>query len=217
MKKIVIMDIITALVILLFLYASFSKIFDLWYFKYDLAKQPFPKWLQKVLVWAIPFSEVFISVLLMVKRTRLPGLYLALFLMLLFTGYTAAILLHFFAFVPCGCGGVIRMLSWPQHLVFNLFFVVIIILDIWLMQKTLKDKQLQMQVQHLIKIFHARSQVKVLILDKIGHFSKHNFFKNEKDQNGLNCLCSNCWCWRRLCDQPQITFTRRYRVLFTKN
>lgn len=146
MKKLVIIDIITALVILLFLYASFSKIFDLWYFKYDLAKQPFPKWLQNILIWAIPFSEIFIAGLLMVKRTRGLGLYFALLLMLLFTGYTAAILLHFFSFVPCGCGGVIRMLSWPQHLVFNLFFVAIIATGIWLRHKTLKDKQLQMQV-----------------------------------------------------------------------
>jgi len=146
MKKIVIIDIITALVILLFLYAGFSKIFDQWYFKYDLAKQPFPKWLQNILVWAIPFSEIFIAGLLIIKRTREAGLYLALFLMLLFTGYTATILLHFFAFVPCGCGGVIRMLSWPQHLVFNIFFVVIITAAIWLRHLTLKDKQLRMQV-----------------------------------------------------------------------
>jgi putative oxidoreductase len=146
MKKLIVMDIITALVILLFLYASFSKIFDLWYFRYDLAKQPFPKWMQNILLWAIPFSEIFIAGLLMVKRTRGTGLYLALFLMLLFTGYTAVILLHFFAFVPCGCGGVIRVLSWPQHLVFNLFFVTIITAGIWLRHATLKDKQLQMQV-----------------------------------------------------------------------
>lgn len=146
MKKIIIIDIITALVILLLLYASFSKIFDLWYFKYDLSKQPFPKWLQNILVWAVPFSEILIAGLLMLKRTRGLGLYLALSLMLLFTGYTAAILLHVFAFVPCGCGGVIRMLSWPQHLVFNVFFVVIIAAAIWLRYNTLQDKQFRMQI-----------------------------------------------------------------------
>jgi hypothetical protein len=45
--------------------------------------------------------------------------------MILFTAYSGAILLNMFAYVPCSCGGVIRKLTWPQHLAFNLFFVAI--------------------------------------------------------------------------------------------
>jgi len=148
MKKALYIEIITALLILLFLYASFSKLFDLWYFKYDLSKQPFPKWLQKMLVWAVPYSEILISTCLLFKRSRKTGFYLALFLMTIFTGYTAAILLHFFPFVPCGCGGVIRMLTWPQHLVFNLFFVGIIIAGIVLQNLILNEKQPNMLNRH---------------------------------------------------------------------
>ena len=52
-------------------------------------------------------------------------LFVAFLLMSLFTLYTIAILLHFFSRVPCSCGGVIRMLTWPQHLVFNIGFTMI--------------------------------------------------------------------------------------------
>jgi putative oxidoreductase len=148
MKKALLSDVIAAILILLFLYASFSKLFDLWGFKYDLSKQPFPHWLQRLLVWVVPFSEIFISVLLIFARSRKTGFYLALFLMLLFTGYTAAILLHFFPFVPCGCGGVIKTLTWPEHLIFNLFFVFIIISGICLHQDNLNEAQSKMVKKH---------------------------------------------------------------------
>jgi hypothetical protein len=65
----------------------------------------------------------------------LPGLYASLVLMLAFTIYTAAVLLHAFKYVPCSCGGVIRKLTWPQHLVFNLFFVGISVAAIILLKK----------------------------------------------------------------------------------
>jgi hypothetical protein len=55
--------------------------------------------------------------------------------MLAFTVYTVAILLHAFKYIPCSCGGVIRKLTWPQHLFFNLFFVGISILGIMLKKR----------------------------------------------------------------------------------
>ncbi|HZE83079.1 MAG TPA: MauE/DoxX family redox-associated membrane protein, partial [Puia sp.] len=64
-----------------------------------------------------------ISIALIFERSRTIGFYASLILMSLFTIYTGSILLHFFNYVPCSCGGVIRKLTWGQHLVFNLFFV----------------------------------------------------------------------------------------------
>jgi putative oxidoreductase len=69
-------------------------------------------------------------VALMFERTRLAGFYASLALMIVFTIYTGIILLHFFRYIPCSCGGVIKKLTWKQHLVFNLFFVVLSILGI---------------------------------------------------------------------------------------
>jgi len=59
------------------------------------------------------------------ERMRLFGLVGSFLLLLAFSAYAALILLHYFPYVPCGCGGVIRYLSWPQHLVFNLFFAAL--------------------------------------------------------------------------------------------
>jgi len=76
-----------------------------------------------------------IALALMFERTRLPGLIASFILMTLFTIYTGSVLLHFFAYVPCSCGGVIRKLSWPQHMVFNLFFVALSVLGIVLQRR----------------------------------------------------------------------------------
>jgi hypothetical protein len=97
--------------------------------------QPFPNWMTPFLVWSIPFIEVLIAVGLIFEKTRVQSLYASLFLMLAFTIYTVVILLHAFKYIPCSCGGVIRKLTWPQHLFFNLFFVGISLLGIILKKR----------------------------------------------------------------------------------
>jgi hypothetical protein len=87
--------------------------------------QPLPNSWTPFLVWAIPCTEIAISVSLVFERTRLLGFYGSLVLMGLFTIYTGIILAHFFPYIPCSCGGVIKRLTWTQHLALNLFFVAI--------------------------------------------------------------------------------------------
>jgi hypothetical protein len=65
-----------------------------------------------------------ISLMLVIKRTRLFGLYASFFLMSLFTAYLT-IMLNFSYYIPCSCGGVLEYLSWDQHILFNAFFIVI--------------------------------------------------------------------------------------------
>jgi hypothetical protein len=65
-----------------------------------------------------------ISLLLVIKRTRLIGLYASFFLMSLFTAYLI-IMLNVSYYIPCSCGGVLENLSWNQHVVFNVFFIAI--------------------------------------------------------------------------------------------
>ena len=139
MRRKIIIEIISSLLILLFLYASFSKWLAFKSFVGDMNNQPFPNWMTPWLVWSIPSIEVLIVLLLIFDRTRLPGLYASLVLMLAFTIYTTAVLLHAFKYVPCSCGGVIRKLTWPQHLVFNLFFVGITVAGI-IMLKRIQSK-----------------------------------------------------------------------------
>ena len=126
---------ISALLILLFLYASLSKFIDFKTFTGEMNNQPLPNSWTPFLVWFIPCTEIAISLALLFEYTRLLGLYASLVLMGLFTIYTVIILLHFFSYVPCSCGGVIKRLTWGQHLVFNLFFVALSVYGITLQRR----------------------------------------------------------------------------------
>ncbi len=57
-------------------------------------------------------------------RLCLAGLYAAFSLMTMFTAYIVAIL-RFSDYVPCSCGGVLQNMTWNQHLVFNIAFVLL--------------------------------------------------------------------------------------------
>jgi len=129
-RRQVLLETISALLIMLFLYASISKFLDFRTFIGEMNNQPLPNALTPFLVWTIPSLEIAISLALLFERTRLAGLYTSLVFMTLFALYAGTILLHFFSYVPCSCGGVISKLNWRQHLVFNLFFVALSIIGI---------------------------------------------------------------------------------------
>jgi hypothetical protein len=129
-KKQVILECISALLIMLFLYASISKFLDFRTFIDQMNNQPLPNSWTPFLVWCIPLLEIAISVSLIFEYTRLLGLWASLVLMILFTIYTALVLFHFFPYVPCSCGGVIRHLTWRQHLILNLSYISVSVLGI---------------------------------------------------------------------------------------
>ncbi|MES1160691.1 MAG: MauE/DoxX family redox-associated membrane protein [Bacteroidota bacterium] len=134
-KRQVFLESISALLIMLFLYASLSKFLDFRTFTGEMNNQPFPNFLTPFLVWFIPLFEIAIVIALIMERTRLYGFYASFVLMTLFSIYAITILLHFFAYVPCSCGGVISKLTWRQHLVFNLFFVALSVTGIILQRR----------------------------------------------------------------------------------
>lgn len=124
MKNKTIVEVTCGLLIILFYYTGIAKLADLNGFRHDLYNQPFPTWLSTNLLWALPSIEILIGTFLLFRKTQIVGLYMSFFLMSLFTIYVAAILLHVFQRIPCSCGGVIKQLTWPQHLIFNLFFLI---------------------------------------------------------------------------------------------
>lgn len=124
MRQNTVIKIICTLLVFLFVYAAVSKLANWSTFVNDMNNQPFPSILKPILVWAVPSIELAIAALLIFDTTRLIGLYASLVLMIAFSFYTAVVLLHFFTYVPCSCGGIVKNLSWGQHLVFNLFFVL---------------------------------------------------------------------------------------------
>lgn len=115
-------EIIIYLFVFLFAYAALSKLLDFQNFKVQLEKSPLLTSFSALLVVTIPLLEILISVILLINRTRLIGLYASFTLMVLFTGYIFAIL-HFSPSIPCSCGGILAKMGWNTHLYFNILFV----------------------------------------------------------------------------------------------
>lgn len=113
---------ISLLFIVLFVYASITKLLDYEKFAVQMGQSPMlTKWAEQ-LAWLVPTVELCTVGLLLFSNSKLVGLYVSVSLMVMFTVY---ILLasKFSDYVPCSCGGVLQNMTWDQHLVFNLFFV----------------------------------------------------------------------------------------------
>ena len=123
MKQKVTIELIVFLLILLFVYAATSKLWEYNAFIIQLGNLPFLKPFAGIIARLIPTIELGIALMLTVKSTRFYGLLTSLFLLIVFTGYIAGMLLSGSP-LSCSCGGIIRELSWGQHLIFNLFFIL---------------------------------------------------------------------------------------------
>lgn len=117
-------EIIASVFILLFVYTAVSKLVTFQTFKEMLKFSPLIGDRNVILAWVLPISELIVSLLLFIPRTRKWGLYLSLALMLVFTIYIGYMLL-FTTNRPCNCGGVLNSMTWNQHLGFNIFFAVL--------------------------------------------------------------------------------------------
>lgn len=124
LKRNTVIEIISSLLIILFIYTSLSKLSEYNTFTVQLSKSPFITSYARSIAWSLPAVEILISLLLVSKKTRLPGLYASFFMMSLFTAYLI-IMLKFSYHIPCSCGGVLQNLSWNAHIVFNAFFIII--------------------------------------------------------------------------------------------
>lgn len=125
---------IGGLLVLLWVYAAFSKLLVYTTFTSQLKQSPLLKPYAEILVWLVPTVEIVIAILLTVMVTRIKGLYASLVLLSVFTIYIAGMLLSG-VHLPCSCGGIINALSWQQHLVFNLLFMALSIAGIVVWKK----------------------------------------------------------------------------------
>ncbi|HWJ91892.1 MAG TPA: MauE/DoxX family redox-associated membrane protein [Flavisolibacter sp.] len=114
---------VASLLILLFVYAAVSKLLDYQKFRVQLGQSPLLTNFAFVLAWFVPALEIIIAVLLATDRYRLTALYASFSLMVVFSAYIFFIT-RFASHVPCSCGGVLEKMSWDQHLIFNIVFVV---------------------------------------------------------------------------------------------
>jgi uncharacterized membrane protein YphA (DoxX/SURF4 family) len=124
MKKNAIVEIITVLYIILFLYSGISKIMEYSIFKEQIATSPFFAPFSKLIAVSVPALEFISVALLIIPAWRLKGLYTSLALMTIFTLYIIGIMMLNDK-LPCSCGGVISELSWTQHIIFNCIFIAL--------------------------------------------------------------------------------------------
>ncbi|GEP49842.1 hypothetical protein FNO01nite_05140 [Flavobacterium noncentrifugens] len=122
--KRVIIQIVTLLYILLFIYAATAKLLDLENFTVQLGQSPLLSAFASWVGYAVIAAEFLIAALLIFPKTRLAGLFAAFGLMVMFTAYIY-IILNYSEFVPCSCGGILEKLGWKEHLVFNIIFVIL--------------------------------------------------------------------------------------------
>lgn len=135
MKRQTTLTIITAMLIILFSYTAFAKLLSLQVFRTQLRMQPFPGWMSQALLYLVPAIELLATVLLVLKSTRLWGLYLSAALMLAFTAYIGLVLLDVFDKTPCACGGVLQQMDFASHFIFNLFFLAISLIGIYIIHQ----------------------------------------------------------------------------------
>lgn len=121
-------QLISCLLILLWVYAAVSKLINYEQSRMQMMNQVFPASINEILLWAVPLLELLISGLLLFHGTRKVGLLLSAILLFLFSGYVLLVMLNVFGRIPCSCGGVISKLNWEQHLVFNLVFLLLALL-----------------------------------------------------------------------------------------
>ena len=134
MKKSIILDIVCYLFIALFCYAAASKLATYELFKAQIGKSPLITHYVKWISWMVPVSEFILSAGLLIPKTRLLALYGSFTIMTMFTLYIAFIL-TFSPYVPCSCGGVLNNLGWTEHMIFNIAFMCLAIVGIYLDNK----------------------------------------------------------------------------------
>jgi hypothetical protein len=126
--------IITGLLIILWVYASFSKLFELQKFKHAMLAQVFPKWIGRILVFLVPLLEIVIIILLFNSGTRLIGMYTSLFTMIAFTFYVGGAVFRIYERTPCACGGLFNRLNWSKHFKLNIVLTLIALAGVIMME-----------------------------------------------------------------------------------
>jgi len=130
----IIVDITVYLFIILFMYTAASKILTVKSFASTLAKSPLIGSYNMFIAYAIPITEIIISIILIFPFIRKAGLYASFLLMTVFTAYLAYMVLSGNK-LPCHCGGVISTMTWQQHIWFNLGFVALAIIGLTINRK----------------------------------------------------------------------------------
>lgn len=121
--------------ILLFCYASVSKIMDFDNFQVQIGQSPLLSSYAELVSYGVILVEFVIVIFLSIRKLRTIGLYGSTAIMSAFTMYIYLIL-KYSEFVPCSCGGILESLGWTEHLFFNLLCVIIGTIAVFVREKS---------------------------------------------------------------------------------
>ncbi|MCS3801022.1 MauE/DoxX family redox-associated membrane protein [Niastella sp. OAS944] len=127
-------EITSLLFILLFLYTGLSKLLEYDVFTVQAGFAPILRPYAETIGLVVPIIEIVVAVLFFIKKTKVIALYASTIMMTGFTIYIAGMLLagnH----LPCICGGVIKTMSWAQHLIFNIVFLLLSVIALVIHKK----------------------------------------------------------------------------------
>ena len=136
------LEIIIALLVLLWVYTALSKWADHQAFYRQLSMNPTTEGRQDFLFYFLPGIELIAALALLFKPLRKYGLWLSAGLMFAFTVYVFYVVFIDPTKATCTCGGVISAMSWKQHLVFNMAFLLLSITGIYLHKKLQQPRDL---------------------------------------------------------------------------
>jgi len=163
------------LYILLFVYASLSKLLDFENFRVQLAQSPLLSAYAGLIAPTVISLELLIVLLLSFKTYRLTGLYASFFLMVAFTVYIYLIL-NYSDFIPCSCGGIIEKLGWTEHLIFNIFFTALAMVAVLILEKEKGSRTHMIVIKSLLPSIAAICLVTGLFLSSEHIIKKENNF-----------------------------------------
>lgn len=115
---------IALLYVCLMLYTAVNKLMDYTLSREQMAMMPLLTPIAAVIAWLLPVTEIIIALLLFFPGTRIAGLKVVTTLMVFFCLYIIYMMLYHEE-LPCSCGGLLDILNWPQHLIFNGIFIVL--------------------------------------------------------------------------------------------
>lgn len=130
----IILEILCCTLMVLFFYTGISKLIDHTAFEFDLINAPIIQKVAPIVYAALPAFEIIVGLGLMFTKTRKISLYACLVLMVVFTIYVGGIM-SFAKNKPCTCGGVLRSMSWPAHLIFNIAYTIVSIVALYLYKR----------------------------------------------------------------------------------
>lgn len=119
-----VLQVMIFLCVQLFAYTALSKLIAPGKFHAQIQHAPLIEPFADTIIWAVPALELTVALLIILPPLRRLGLRMFTGIMILFTFYVFFII-WFAPHIPCSCGGVLELMGWGDHLIFNILFVLI--------------------------------------------------------------------------------------------